>query len=334
MSNSNDDLAHTNELVQTGPADLEGIEALYQTYLGRNVDEGAREAIRKRGMTLRDVEQMIFDSPEFSQCAMPTMEAQRGEYDGSILAIWPAKVLFCPIAKVANTAVKDWSLRLVGDGQAEPGDSHNWLDFGHNKMQVRHMTLADFDNLSRDKDWVSVALIRDPIDRLISSYCDKFGRHRELASALHHTRPVYKFFNGGEEPSAEFVSQGISFRQFCFYLSRSPRETLDPHWTPQWNYLKNHSWDRLFPLEKIQEFEAFVRDRLPENLRHERLKVSNAATIEKRPFDQDLSMSLPAEWSGGGYKSPPYDAFLTDDLINFIRNYYALDFLLYESVAA
>lgn len=316
-------------IFQTGPATPEGVDVLYQKYLGRTADAEAQDAIKARAMSLKDVEEMIFSSPEFFKRATPTMHPQRGDYDGAIIALWPAKVLFCPIAKVANTAIKDWALRLVGDGQPEPGDSHYWLDSGQNKMQVRHMPLAGFDQLSRDKDWASVAVIRNPIDRLVSSYCDKFGRNRHFPSVLQHTLPVYTFLNGGEKPSAAFIDEGISFRQFCFFLSCAQQETLDPHWTPQWNYLRNHSWDRLFSLDKIEEFEVFILDRLPANLRDERLEVSNAAPIVEQTVESDLSMSLPVEWGRNSVRNPPYDTFLTDDICRFIKDYYALDFQLY-----
>ncbi|OOY20821.1 hypothetical protein BMI86_09940 [Thioclava sp. DLFJ5-1] len=38
---------------------------------------------------------------------------------------------------------------------------------------------------------------------------------------------------------------------------------------------------------------------------------------------RDLSDALPGEWMGA--RTPPYDAFLSDDIRGFIGDYYALD---------
>jgi hypothetical protein len=304
------------------------IDNLFQAYLGRNADDAGMAAILEREMTVGQVEEMIARSPEFRRRGQLLTDQNRSQYDGAMLIIPPARILYCPIAKVANTSIKDWALRLVGDGQSVPGASHNWLDSGNNKMQARHLSLAVREQIARSPDWASVAVLRDPVERLVSCYCDKFGRNRSKETVLFHTRPAYTFFNDGRDPDEEMIARGLTFRQFCFYINHTPREGQDPHWAPQWNYLQNRKWDRLFALDKIEEFEEFVRARLPEHLKDIRLGIANANEKDDATPEKDLSDTLPDEWLGT--RNPSYDAFVSEDIRSFIGNYYSLDFVLYE----
>ena len=306
--------------MQATPA---AIDILFQAYLGRPAKEAAQSALKERRASVADVERELRGSEEYRRKARLLRDHDRSQYDGAMLYIAPARVVFCPIAKVANTSVKDWALRLVGDGRPEPGMSHYWLDSGQSQMQARHWAFAARDGVDHAPDWVSVALLRDPVDRLVSCYCDKFGRNRMQDSVLHHTRPVYAFFAGGDDPDREMIERGLSFRQLCFYINATAREAQDSHWAAQWSYLQNRRWDRLFALEKIESFESFMRDRLPEELRNIRLGLTNAAQKAGGRPSHNLSDALPGEWMDT--RTPPYEAFLTDDIRGFIGDYYALD---------
>lgn len=314
------------------PAAPEVIDALFHAWLGRGAKEAAQSALRARAADVAQVERELRGSEEYRQKARLMQDRDRTQYDSAMLHIAPAKVVFCPIAKVANTSVKDWALRLMGDGRPNPGMSHYWLDSGQNRMQARHWAFAERARVARDPEWASVALLRDPVDRLVSCYCDKFGRNRAQGSVLHHTSAVYAFFNGGNEPEDTEVERGISFRQFCFYINATAREVQDSHWAAQWSYLQNRRWDRLFTLEKIESFEDFIRARLPEKLRNIRLGMTNAAPKSEDAPARDLSEALPGEWLGA--RNPPYAAFLTDDIRGFIGDYYSLDFQLYARAEA
>ncbi|OOY07391.1 sulfotransferase family 2 domain-containing protein [Thioclava sp. F36-7] len=306
--------------MQATPA---AIDILFLAYLGRPAKEAAQSALKERRASVADVERELRGSEEYRRKARLLRDHDRSQYDGAMLYIAPARVVFCPIAKVANTSVKDWALRLVGDGRPEPGMSHYWLDSGQSRMQARHWAFAARDRVDHAPDWVSVALLRDPVDRLVSCYCDKFGRNRTQESVLHHTRPVYAFFAGGDDPDREMIERGLSFRQLCFYINATAREVQDSHWAAQWSYLQNRRWDRLFALEKIESFESFLRDRLPEELRDIRLGLTNAAQKAGGRPSRNLADALPGEWMGA--RTPPYEAFLTDDIRGFIGDYYALD---------
>lgn len=308
------------------------IDTLFQAYLGRPAKARAQAALKERRASVADVERELRGSEEYRRKARLLRDQDRSQYDGAMLYIAPARAVFCPIAKVANTSVKDWALRLVGDGRPEPGMSHYWLDSGQSRMQARHWAFAARARVDHAPDWVSVALLRDPVDRLVSCYCDKFGRNRMQDSVLHHTRSVYAFFAGGDAPDREMVERGLSFRQFCFYINATAREVQDSHWAAQWSYLQNRRWDRLFALEKIESFEAFLRERLPEDLREIRLGLTNAAQKTRGTPTRDLSDALPGDWMAA--HTPPYEAFLADDIRGFIGDYYALDARLHAQARA
>ncbi|SDN59880.1 Sulfotransferase family protein [Lutimaribacter pacificus] len=314
------------------PASAEVLDFLFRAYLGRpSAPANVAQLLDERKMTVAQIEEMLRKSPEYRSRGRLLQHGFRGASDGAILMIEPARLFFCPIAKVANTSVKDWALRLSGEGVSNAGSVHHHLDSGRSPMQIRHWPMASVAARMQSPGWARVAILRDPEDRLVSCYWDKFVRNRAQPGVLFHTAPVYRFFHG-EEPTAEQVERGLSFRQFCHYINHAPRDAMDPHWAPQYRYLENHRWDRLFTMERIAGFEAFVLSRCPPELQHVRLGLANVAPRHAEPVAGDISDHLPCEMAG--MAKPPNAALLSPDIRAFIRDYYALDRVLLAQARA
>lgn len=314
------------------PATPDDLTYLFRAYLGRSpAPANVAQLLDERKMTVAQIEEMLRKSPEYRSRGRLLHHGFRGASDGAILMIEPARLFFCPIAKVANTSVKDWALRLSGDAQANAGSVHHHLDSGRSPMQIRHWPKASIDARMHDPAWARVAILRDPEDRLVSCYWDKFVRNRAQPGVLFHTAPVYRFFHG-EDPTADQIEQGLSFRQFCHYINHAPRDAMDSHWAPQYRYLENYRWDRLFTMDCIDGFESFVLSRCPPELQQVRLGLTNVAPRHAEPVAQDLSDRLPCQMAG--MAKPPNGVLLPPDIRAFIADYYALDDVLLAQARA
>lgn len=316
---------HT-DLDPKAPVDEALVEETYAYYLGRRPLPKTTQDLVDRALPLGRLETNMLHSREYWQRGPLLATHRRGPWDGSILMVAPARVLFYPIAKVANTSVKNWALRLSGHEIDKP--VHQLLDSGRVRLQARYNSERLFSQVMRNPDWARVAILRDPVDRLISCYWDKFVRNRRVPSVLHHTGPVYRFLLGEEAPTEQQVEQGITFRQFCHYINLAPREAMDPHWAPQSRYLETYRWDHLFRIDRIDAFERFVLDRCGPGLQEVRLGMQNVAPRHSEPVEEVLTDRLPVELDK--YRNLPNAVMLTPDIEDFIRDYFALDYMLLD----
>ena len=312
----------------TDPADEAEIRETFQFYVGRSPTEETVAAQLAQGITVGRLEaHIIGKSREYWSKGPVLATHRRGPWDGSILVVKPARLVFCPIAKVANTSVKDWVLRLTGH-ETEANMVHTALDRGQVLLQARYRSERRFDAIMRDPDWARVAILRDPLDRLVSCYWDKFVRTRKSEAVLHHTRPVYQFIYGEEAPTPDHLNRGITFRQFCQYINLGRREAMDPHWAPQSRYLETYRWDHLFRIDRIDAFERFVLDRCPPELQDIRLGMRNVAPRNQGSVEKVLADTPPNQLDS--YAKLPNEVFVTPDIADFVRDYYALDYMLLE----
>lgn len=81
------------------------------------------------------------------------------------------KLLFCPIAKVANTDIKQLFIRMRGryTWDSKDGDT---INRGLLRLKIR-IPLSEAEQLYRDPTWTKAVFIRDPLERLVSGYLDK-----------------------------------------------------------------------------------------------------------------------------------------------------------------
>ncbi|SLN15252.1 Sulfotransferase family protein [Aquimixticola soesokkakensis] len=321
------------EHLRDAPVTAQSAEMIFKTMMRRDPQTDFIAYVLAENFTVERLETMLRDSPEYlSQGRVMTDSSIHGTA-ARLIYMPAARLVYCPIAKVANTSIKTWALRLNGIDAKSSDNVHMILDNGQVKLQSRFWSYAFKTTLEEESTWDHVALLRDPYERLVSCYCDKFGRTRNHPMTVKfHTAPVYRYFNGGKEPNAAFVERGITFRQFCQYINHTKRDVQDSHWAPQWTYLQNARFNKLFAIENIGDFEKYVLKRLPKEMRHIRLSAENVAQKQHQNVTKDLSDVRPVDWLEQG--NPPAEAFLTPDIRQFIENYYSLDFDLYEKARA
>ena len=132
----------------------------------------------------------------------------------------------------------------------------------HLKLKFIDPHAAPFDYIppSRVADyhgWTSFALVRHPLDRLVSLYRDKI-------------RPGYRGwgFKAGVEQFVFGKYQGfhekMSFEQFATMCMDIPPGSSDYHFAPQWGQISHDgepAVQHLFKMENMEPFLAFLTDR-------------------------------------------------------------------------
>lgn len=309
------------------------ITDVYQRFLGRHPKAETAQKLVQEATPHDAFERSVLMSPEYRQ--MGRLSHPLGVpclFNYGHLVFDTAKIVFCPIAKNANTSIKDWFMRLTGQGVDLAHCVHEVMDTGDNQtMSFMARSRLDLDKIDADPSWTRVAVLRDPTDRLISGYWDKFVRNRTHSSVVdNHSKPIYCFTYNTAQVTPQMLARGVTFRQFCQYLHATPRAQVDSHWTAQHRYLENGDWPHLFSIDNISAFERFVLDRCPPHMQDIRLGMQNRAPRDDADGASHVAGSLvdALPESLDGQPKPPNAAFVTDDIARFIKNYFALDLRL------
>lgn len=102
--------------------------------------------------------------------------------------------------------------------------------------------------------WFKFAVVRNPFDRLLSGFLDKFcGTDR---SAPWVERVLAEAGTTGAH------GRRISFRQFVDYLAHADEHTVNPHWRRQTYILENFEIDLFVRLEHLVDDMRAVHERL------------------------------------------------------------------------
>lgn len=306
------------------------IEAMASYYFGPDFDKNVMDDLEARKLTVEQVENELLEHKTQKLSGPLVSRYDRSVSNRMLIYLPAAKLVFCPIGKVANTAVKAWAIELSGRPVESEAGIHRAINERDVPLNVEAWTRWRFDQVCQNPDWAFAALVRDPAVRLVSAYWDKFVIHRASKSTLRHTWDVLQYIYDVDEVQDENVDRGISFRQFCQYLNATPRHSLDSHWAAQHRYLENFQWDYLFDLDRVQDFENFVKGRC--GLGYNSIPLGMRNAVPKREgvtaHVEPLVDTLPKELLAASVKRPSIHAFLTPDIERFISNYYSTDYVL------
>lgn len=174
-----------------------------------------------------------------------------------------AKVIYCPIGKNACTFLKRQMVRVSDVDQAEYilPDIHVLTDRVCTGLQLSDYPEDEVRRLIADPAYLKVALLRDPVDRLLSAYFEKFVVNRTMPANAPHTGTVVRPVQAAQGLAAPDYDRGITFRDFVEFVTAQDPARLDPHWRPQHLYLQGMSWDRLYPLARLDAMIDMLEER-------------------------------------------------------------------------
>tara|TARA_R110001599_G_scaffold145321_1_gene327604 strand:+ start:55537 stop:56751 length:1215 start_codon:yes stop_codon:yes gene_type:complete len=236
------------------------------------------------------------------------------------------KLFYIPVAKCACTSLKSMMVRLAGIDRPEVAVElgvHFVTDRFTTGVQLKDQTIDHAREILASDDYFKFSVIRDPFERIISAYLEKFVYKRHNQRNLMHTRPVISAIQGRADID---LDRGVSFDEFVtFILNQDPFE-LDPHWRPQHLYLRGVKHiSRIFRLENIAQLEQYL-------LREKGITIKLGHDNKTGRSDthlQQASSLTAGELDRAGPINP--DSFLASGLGDAMRAYYREDFALYDS---
>ena len=198
-----------------------------------------------------------------------------GEGDGPtpFNRLWPqlqvmtlpaARVLYLPIAKNACTSLKTLMVELsdlpAPRRAAVLRDVHGVLDAEETGLQLKDHPEERARAMLAAEGWLRAAVLRDPVERLVSAYVEKFVIRRERKRIA--TAPVIAAIRGVAEPGDADFARGIRFAEFLEHVCASPPEALDPHWRDQADSFAAGIWTDLYAIEHLGLLAADLSARL------------------------------------------------------------------------
>lgn len=240
-----------------------------------------------------------------------------------------AKVMYCPIGKNACSYMKSQMVRIgdVRHRQSVLRSIHFFTDHANTGVQLSDYPREDVDRWLGDREFFKFAILRDPRERLLSAYIEKFVAGRLEGGNIGHTRtviiPVQR--DGGLE--VPDYQRGISFQDFVNFVVTHPPHVLDAHWRPQETYLSGIEYDRFYRLDQINDITEELKRRSGVDLP---LKAINVTGSGRGGHHDGAHALLPAQLETLGRLD--IASFYTPELDEKVRSYFAGDYALLEGI--
>ena len=285
---------------------------------------------------------------DFNQASISYWKAIRpfllGTKDGWSEDIWPGgdfivnhdyRCVYCPIGKVASTSLIRIFVQLsnLPDKEAALALPRGYIHAyaKHNLTLAAYHSQAEAMEILNDPSYFKFSFVRNPWNRLISAYLDKFVVKPNIRKSLFlpkHIKEVVKAVYESEGLSPDY-KKSITFRQFVEYLKSTKNEYLDGHWKPQYLYLGETQFDFVGQLENLSEDFEYVKNKL--SIKDFDLPHTNKTTSvegvncsKELSADKNYADHYPSELIKLK-KLPGYSEFYTPELVDIIRQRYIKD---------
>lgn len=248
-----------------------------------------------------------------------------------IFVIKNLKILYCPIAKNANSSLKRLMVSisdLPHKEQLLKGDIHLNTDMPTSGVLLGQLDEQTIQNIISDSAYLRFAILRDPLARLVSVYWEKFVLHRtNLRQHQHIQKPIW-YVQQRQGASIPDFQKGISFEDFIKYIVSQPVEKQDIHWCPQYLYLQDLEYNALYRLETPNLFMERLQQHTGLSLELPRYNMTQG---KHKPFVEKAYQLLPEQFYCGK-SQPSVECFYSDKLYEVVRNYFEKDFSIIETL--
>lgn len=239
------------------------------------------------------------------------------------------KIVYQPIAKNACSSTKRLVASLGGFAPAQGQGIHVALDSQNTGLQFKDHTHDDVSAALNDDGWMRFVIYRDPLERLVSAYVEKFVQNRTHPNQRRTIDGVIKSVFETDEPTEDDYEHGITFREFAEYILAENPNHLNSHWQPQTYYMGHVTFTHVYDVKNLGSLERDLRNHIGEDIELPKTNVSRdrSAELEYLPIAADL---LPRDLANS--KRLHIDSFLHDDLRARLSEYYAADMSIYRMV--
>ncbi|OSQ52576.1 sulfotransferase family 2 domain-containing protein [Marivita geojedonensis] len=239
------------------------------------------------------------------------------------------RLMYLPIAKNACSSLKRLVASLGGLELKKGEDIHHKLDSESTGLQFEDREDHVIRAALSDPTWMRFLVIREPLDRLISVYVEKFVLNRREPGQIPTIGPVYQAILGKEDITPEDYDRGLTFREFAEYILSEEPERLNGHWRPQSQYLGHIPFTHVYDVKQLERLAQDLSTHIGRTIDLPRMNVSrdvdgdqiyNRYAPDARPADLPTPKKLSLE------------SFLPDGLRARLEEYYATDLTLYHLV--
>ncbi|XP_071393211.1 carbohydrate sulfotransferase 8-like [Centroberyx affinis] len=178
------------------------------------------------------------------------------------------KLLYCQVPKAGCSNWKRTLMVLAGQASNAQSIKHDTVHYGNHLKR-----LDSFDRqgiMHRLETYTKVVFVREPLERLVSAYRDKFENPNNYYHSL-FGKPIISKYRVNASKAALSTGNGVTFQEFVQYLVDVHRPVgMDIHWEPA-NQLCNPcllDYDFIGKFENMEEESNFLlrRTGAPRNL--------------------------------------------------------------------
>ena len=232
------------------------------------------------------------------------------------------KIIYCPIPKNACTLFKEI---MVKNSEHQASFQASGLDV-HRYIRRNNVQLGDFAYLS-NPEYLKIAIVRNPLDRLVSGYLNKFVRPKKITTIVRNIiKDVYRL-----DKLKPDYQKSITFSDFINYLVRTEDHFLNEHWRSQYSFLGKDlvEFDLYNSLENVSNIIQKLELKIGVEISHK--KTKNKTNYSENLDRENWHTIYPAELRKLK-QLPTADSWYTAKLITLVKDRYALDFEIYEGL--
>ena len=280
------------------------VSELYKRYLGREPDAyGLENTLLYNDVV--DAEHAIYNSNEFIGKDILLCTPRNNELIWKAVVLHEAKMIFIPIAKNAHTSILSCFLDFMSISHSQE-DVHETLYRQKTGLLFKDHSPFLLSEILKDKEYIVATVVRDPIDRLMSAYNYFFIQERMSYPHFVHSKQIFEHFVlDGETLSFDNLPE-IGIGEFIKVISSQTPGSLDPHWRPQFEYLRSLKVDCIIPMEKLYILEELIFSRSGKRLKLSHINSRNQTALSA-------------------------EALINETQRKIIEDYYWIDRMLYEN---
>lgn len=285
--------------------------------------------ITKLRSSFGDRQEPLWQPVQFN--VVPQSSSLKGRRISQAFFLSDLKLIYLPIAKNASSSLKRVFAELGGLEIKRGEGIHRKLHNDSSGILFKDRTDEELRDALADPNWMRLLVWRDPLDRLVSAYTEKFVKNRMNQGLFRTSGPVLQSVLDLEvnEVTLEHFERGITFRQFAEHVLTEGREFQNNHWRPQSDYLGHICFTHMYDFQALDRLADDLCAHVGRALDIPQLNVTRSSKRDARLLEDAWDMK-PCDLPDVKQLNP--ESFLEPSLRRRLEEFYATDMSIYRLV--